>query len=238
VLSTGAQVTLSSDGSVFAFDRLATDVAAPTENLVAVNASSDAQTVELTTLTPGATYTTYYPADASVSVTADQDGHVSLTVPGLSALALEADRPVATAELAPDSYSLTSADAAGGLVSLTASVPGNRWTTTSFFARQVGTDPTDASAWNFLGTADGPTATVYADPSDFPTGALLEYRAVTTDSTGLSVAASVGGAGVWVVSPHDLAVRHGVGIGLAALVIVVLVGAIGWTASSRTRRQR
>jgi len=239
-LSRGDQVTLGTQGSVFVFDRLlpAADGQPPVENVVAVNSSDQAASVEVTTLTPGATYQSYYPADANVTVTADASGAVTLNVPALGVIVLEADQPVAAAGLASDGYSVAAQTVgASDQVVLRVEVPDGRWTQTSFFAREVGADPADPASWMPLGVVAGPSAKVFVDASWFPPGALLEYRAVTTDSSGVTVAASVGGGPAWLMSAGEDVAHTGWAVGLGAGVIVVLVAAVAGDVVVRKRRR-
>ncbi|MEE1619368.1 pullulanase-type alpha-1,6-glucosidase [Brachybacterium sp. J153] len=183
-LSTGAQIELyAEDGAgIYAFSRVDRDE--KIEHLVALNNASAEKTVTLTTLTPGATYTTLYGTDQTV--TADADGSVTLTVPALSAVVLVADQQVAAAGDA-QSISLGLADGAevSGTAPITADVADDRWAETTFSYRLAG-DPT----WTSLGTAEDDSPRVFHDVSDLPTGALVEYRAVSTDAAGNHVAAS------------------------------------------------
>src|SRR5699024_7982981 len=57
-LTSGAQIELAADGPVYAFARVAAEE--QVEHLVALNSSADPVTTTLTTLTPGAEYTTLY----------------------------------------------------------------------------------------------------------------------------------------------------------------------------------
>src|SRR5690606_4707078 len=88
----GAQIERpDTGGSVYAFSRvLPSD---KLEHLVALNNADSAAEVEVTSLTPGATFTALYGDHATV--TADDGGKVALRVPALGAVVLVADAPVA-----------------------------------------------------------------------------------------------------------------------------------------------
>ncbi|NHB84478.1 hypothetical protein G7085_07300 [Tessaracoccus sp. HDW20] len=61
---------------------------------MALNNATEATSVEITTLTPGASYAPLYGATAPV--TADADGTVLLTIPALGAVAYKAGAPSRT----------------------------------------------------------------------------------------------------------------------------------------------
>ena len=188
-LVTGDQITLGASGPVFAFARV--DPGNPVENLVAVNSSGDPASADVVTLTPGATYRQYYP-DTGPTLTADDEGHVSVTVPPYGAVVYEADRQVVSAGLSADQYSVTASDVdANGRIVVKATTPANRWTLTSVYAIPVGQDPSDDANWVLLGTSAGPSPRMYADAADFPAG-IAQTRAVTTDVSGTVVAATAG----------------------------------------------
>jgi glycosidase len=228
-LSQGAQVSLGASGPVYAFARVAGSAQTPpVENLVAVNSSTAPASITVTTMTPGATYSQYYPAGSTTRLIADQDGQVTVLVPGLSAVALEADRPVAPAGVTTDGYAVTVAQAGNDRGAVRATAPAGRWTQTSVYARLVGSDPTEAASWTFLGTDTGADPAVYVDLGRFPPGALVEYRAVTTDVTGATVAASAGGPAVLVgvVEPTPRGVW--VLVGVVALAAVAVAAVVWW----------
>ncbi len=188
-LDTGAQierpVTGAGAGSVYAFARV--DRGEKVEHLVALNNATSAATVTVDALTPGATFTSLYGGHAPV--TADVDGAVALTVPALAAVVLQADAPVA-ADAAPSVTVTVPASGAklDGLAPVAATVP-DAWQETSFAYRLVG-----GTDWTPLGTAEDTTPRVFHDVAGLPDGALVEYRAVTTDVTGAHAAASTYGS--------------------------------------------
>ncbi len=190
-LRDGAQierpVTGADEASVYAFSRV--ERTEQVEHLVAVNNAAAPASVDVTTLTPGATFTPLH--GTSAPVTAAADGTVSLTVPALSALVLVADGTVATSDGGPTlALALPAAGAAvDGSVPVAATVP-DVWQETSFAWRVVG----DAT-WTPLGTAETSRPRVFADvPAGLADGTLLEYRAVSVDATGARAAASTYGS--------------------------------------------
>ena len=217
----GDQITLGVSGPVFAFARVTPDD--PVENLVAVNSSGDPTTADVVTLTPGATYRQYYP-EAGPTLTADDQGHVSVTVPPYGAVVYEADRRVAAAGLDASQYTVTASTVdINGRVTVKATPPAGRWTLTSMYALETGKDLNDDANWVFLGTTAGPSPKLFADVADFPSG-IAQTRAVTTDSSGAVVAATAeepatmvnagsGGSHIWVW----------VLVGLGALAVVAAV---------------
>jgi len=169
-------------GSVYAFSRvLPTD---KLEHLVALNNAETAAQVQVTSLTPGATFTSLYGGHAAV--TADDGGQVTLTVPPLGAVVLVADSPVAAVVGGPSLELSAPAPGAelGASTPVTASVA-DAWSQTSFAYRVVG----DAD-WTPLGTAEDTTPRVFHDTVGLARGTLVEYRAVTTDAAGARAAAS------------------------------------------------
>ncbi|MDR1448801.1 MAG: DUF3372 domain-containing protein, partial [Propionibacteriaceae bacterium] len=202
-LVSGAQISLASQWSAYAFARVGED---EVENLVAVN-SGDLPVAAwtFTTLTPNAVYTVYYhsgSADGPAvgdTVTADSAGQITLTVPALGAVVLEADRPVpepATPATDGDGGNFTvtpGLDLNGvgvntmvtGLAPVTATAPAAAWSETTFSVRVAGTEE-----WTILGTDTGPEPRVFHDTDAYPAGTLLEYRAVNVDAAGNKAAAS------------------------------------------------
>ncbi len=99
-LATGAQIErYAADGpGIYAFSRV--DREQKVEYLVATNNATSAQTVSLTTLTGGATYSPIYGSGAGV--TTDAAAAASVTVPALSTVVWKADRPVSAPAEAAD----------------------------------------------------------------------------------------------------------------------------------------
>lgn len=185
-LATGAQIERYTDpgAGVYAFSRV--DREEKVEHLVALNNTADERTVDLTTLTPGASYTVLH-GDGAQPVTAGADGAVRLTVPGLTAVVLVADRPVTGESTGDVAVTVPGPGAAvSGLAPVAATVDPDAWSETSFAWRLVGAD----DGWQPLGTAEDTTPRVFHDVTDLPEGALVEYRAVTVDADGDRHAAS------------------------------------------------
>ncbi|MDQ2625337.1 MAG: pullulanase-type alpha-1,6-glucosidase, partial [Actinomycetota bacterium] len=153
------------------------------EHLVALNNADSAAEVEVTSLTPGATFTALYGDHATVM--ADDGGKVALRVPALGAVVLVADAPVAAVVGGP-SIEVT-APAPGAALGASAPVAASiadAWAQTSFAYRVVGAD-----GWTRLGTAESTEPRVFHDVG-LARGTLVEYRAVTTDAAGERAAAS------------------------------------------------
>ncbi len=197
----GAQIELHADATagVYAFSRVERD--ARTEYVVALNSAETAKTVDLTTLTAGATYEPVY--GDSAAVTSDAAAEASVTVPALSAVVLKADREV-TAPDAAAAVEVTVPAAGAGLtgsaaVSATADAS---WRETSFAYRVVGGDE-----WMPLGTAEDTTPRVFHDVDELAPGTLVEYRAVSTDAAGQrsadSTYASVGNRVTLAAEPEE-----------------------------------
>ncbi|SIT86829.1 pullulanase-type alpha-1,6-glucosidase [Microbacterium sp. RU33B] len=184
----GAQIELHADAAagVYAFSRV--DRAEGTEYVVALNNATAEKTVDLTTLTAGATYQAVY-GDAG-DVTTDASADASVTVPALSAVVLKADRDVTAPDAA--AYLAVTVPAAGAALAGSTPVSATAdasWRETSFAWRVVGSDE-----WNALGTAEDTTPRVFHDVGDLAAGTLVEYRAVSTDAAGQRSAASTYGS--------------------------------------------
>ncbi|TQJ30150.1 pullulanase-type alpha-1,6-glucosidase [Microbacterium sp. SLBN-146] len=180
----GAQIELhASDGAgVYAFSRVDRDD--KVEYVVALNNAATAQTVDLATLTRGASYTAVY-GDGG-PLTTDAGAAASVTIPALSTVVWKADRPVSAPESAADVVVTVPEPGAG----LTGSTPVSAtadasWRETSFSWRVVGSDE-----WQPLGTAEDTTPRVFHDIDGLATGTLVEYRAVSTDAAGNRSASS------------------------------------------------
>jgi pullulanase-type alpha-1,6-glucosidase len=183
-LSDGAQIELYADSTegVYAFSRV--DRSEKVEYLVALNNTTAAKTVDLTTLTADATYSPLYGGGASV--TTDAGAAASITVPALGAVVLKADHEV-TAPAAAADLSVSAPVAGAGVSGSTgiAASADKAWRETSFAWRVVGSDE-----WHALGTAEDTTPRVFHDIEGLAKGTLIEYRAVSTDAAGHRSAAS------------------------------------------------
>ena len=173
-LADGAQYErlASSGAGVYAFSRVDRDE--KVEYLVALNNATSEQSVDVTTLTPSATYTAIH--GGGTGATASADGIVSVTVPALSAVVLKADRTVAASS---GDISLDVVDGAavtGNTVEMTATIDDDRWAETTFAMRTFD----DAASWSTIGVAEDDTPRVYADVAALTVGTPVEVRAVTT----------------------------------------------------------
>ncbi|MEW1962437.1 pullulanase-type alpha-1,6-glucosidase [Microbacterium sp. NPDC077644] len=183
-LSDGAQIEryAASGAGVYAFSRV--DADEKVEYLVAVNNAATAQTVDLTTLTAGASYAVVY-GDGS-PITTDAGAATSITVPARSAVVWKAGATVTAPEEA--AALSVSAPAAGAGISGQSAVQADiadQWAQTSFAWRVVGSDE-----WHALGTAENTEPRVFHDVRGLAKGTLVEYRAITTDAAGDHAAAS------------------------------------------------
>jgi len=184
-LDTGAQFEryATNGPGIYAFSRVDRDE--KTEYLVALNNTESEQTVSLTTLTAGASYTALYGGGAAL--TSDPAAAASITVPPLGTVVYKADRTV-TAPDAAAAISVTApaeGAALAGQVAVTADVADTTWSETSFSWRVAGSDD-----WTALGTAEDTDPRVFHDIRGLENGTLVEYRAVTEDAAGQRSAAS------------------------------------------------
>ncbi|WP_245866566.1 pullulanase-type alpha-1,6-glucosidase [Serinibacter salmoneus] len=188
-LTEGAQITRLADGGTFVASRVHPDERI--EHLVAVTNGAE-QTVTVTTLTPGATYTPLLtlsgeetlPAGAPVTATAD--GEITLTIPARGAVVLVADTEVAAGDDTSITVEAPTPGAAmEGVAPVAAAIDADTWAQTSFAYRVVG-----ASEWTPLGVAETTSPRVFHDVTDLAAGTLIEYRAVRTDAAGTTTGTS------------------------------------------------
>lgn len=184
-LVTGAQIERYADNGagVYAFSRV--DRKDEVEYLVALNNTTAAKTVNLTTLTANASFAPVYGADAALST--DASAAASVTVPALSAVVYRAGATVSAPE-SPLAISVNAPAAGAGLtgsVAISADVDDATWQETSFSWRVAGSDE-----WHALGTAEDTDPRVFHTIEGLANGTLVEYRAVTTDAAGRHSAAS------------------------------------------------
>jgi len=182
-LQDGAQIERYSNGAVYAFSRV--DATEKVEHLVALNNGTSPATVTIDTLTPGAHFDALY--GTTTGATAAADGTVSVTIPALGAIVLRADVQVGAPATAGPVTVTAPAPGAGlsGEVPVSADVPDDVWSQTSFAYRVVGD-----GTWTPLGTAETTAPGVFADLDGLAPGTLVEYRAVTVDAAGDKAAGS------------------------------------------------
>ncbi|HEY3016685.1 MAG TPA: alpha-amylase family glycosyl hydrolase, partial [Nocardioides sp.] len=186
-LADGAQLHryASSSAGVYAFSRIS-----PKENreyVVALNNATTSKTVTFSTLMDHGAFQQVWPTTAA-TVSSDDEGRLTLTVPPLSAVVYRAKATVAARDHAPAVHfdSPTAGGIVGGRTEIGAGVPEGGFNQVTLAWRQVG-----AEQWTTLGTDDNAPYRVFQDVSGQPLGSLLEYRAVLRDSSGnLSVAST------------------------------------------------
>ncbi|MFD6127161.1 pullulanase-associated domain-containing protein, partial [Streptomyces hydrogenans] len=168
------------DGTgVYAFSRI--DPERRTEYLVAVNNAEEPRTATVPT---GAARQELRPLyGTGRPVRSGRDGTVTLTVPALSAVVLQARTPLPRSAKAPV-VSLTVPPAgAVGTVGIDATVSGDPLTRV-VFAAQVGDGP-----WRTLGSADHAPYRVTQNVPAVPAGTSLRYKAVAVDGAGRTASA-------------------------------------------------
>ncbi|WP_290857611.1 pullulanase-type alpha-1,6-glucosidase [Hamadaea sp.] len=198
-LATGTQKVRHAGGGVFAVSRV--DSGEQVEYVVAMNSSTQSQTVTLSTASaPGTRFSRIYPslADGPVS---DGDGKVIVTIPALSSVVLQAQQPVAAAAGTPTITINSPGDGAKvpTIAKVSATVGNASPTATVSFSAQVN------GRWQALGTATQPDAdgryTVYHDLTGLGGTTPIAYKAVVdsggvtaTDTSQVTVATPVQGA--------------------------------------------
>ncbi|MFJ4341338.1 pullulanase-type alpha-1,6-glucosidase [Streptomyces sp. NPDC088915] len=175
-LRDGVQQERYAEGSVYAFSR--TDAKARTEYLVAANGSTADQAVTIPV--DSAAFRTLYGGRGAVTA---KDGKVTVTVPALSSLVLQADRALPSPAVKPSLDLKAPAAGATGTVELSADVTGGQLNRV-VFAAQVGD-----GRWQTLGTADHAPYKVTQHVTA-PAGTALRYKAVVVDSAGRTASAT------------------------------------------------
>ncbi|GHE73388.1 hypothetical protein GCM10018785_46870 [Streptomyces longispororuber] len=160
---------------VYAYSR--TDPRKRVEYVVAHNNATGARTVRIPTGAAHRRYTPLYGTNAPVRSGADRG--VTVTVPALSSVVLQADGPLPGPDARPRVTLRAPEEGATGTVELTADVDGGELNRVVFAARQ-GHGP-----WQVLGTADHAPykVTQHLDPA-LPESTALCYKAVVVDSGG------------------------------------------------------
>ncbi len=180
-LRDGVQQQRYAEGPLYAHSR--TDAKRRTEYVVAVNNATAPRTVELTTGTANAAFRTLYGGDATVRSGADR--RITVTVPALSTVVLQADRrqPLPTGRPVIDLR--VPAAGATGTVEIGADTDGGRLGRV-VFAAQVGTGP-----WRVLGSADhAPYRVTQHLGPEVKAGTPLRYKAVVVDAAGRTASAT------------------------------------------------
>ncbi|MHB8184928.1 MAG: pullulanase-type alpha-1,6-glucosidase [Dermatophilaceae bacterium] len=191
-LADGAQIhRYASDGAgIYAFSRV--DAASGTEYLVVANNATTAKSATFATYGKNATFTPIY--GGHTELRSGKDMRVTASVPALSVSVWKAQEPVQERESAPTTWVTSPQPGAvvGGRAEISAALTENAFAQVTFAARPVGT-----SSWRVLGTDDNAPYRVFDDVSGLAKGTLLEYRAITKDSSGnVSAASSYGVVGV------------------------------------------
>ncbi|MER5737513.1 pullulanase-type alpha-1,6-glucosidase [Streptomyces sp. NPDC002262] len=175
-LRDGVQRERYAEGSVYAASR--TDARQRVEYLVAANSSTEPKTVSVPV--DSASFRTLYGGRGTVTA---KDGEVTVTVPALSTLVLQADRPLPAVAAKPSVALKAPAAGSTGTVELTADVTGDGLNRV-VFAAQVGN-----GRWQTLGTADHAPYKVTQHVTA-PAGTALRYKAVVVDTAGRTASAT------------------------------------------------
>jgi pullulanase-type alpha-1,6-glucosidase len=198
-LSDGAQIhRYASDAAgIYAFSRV--EAKSGTEYLVVANNSTAARSATFSTFGKNAKFAQIHGGTAVL--TSGKDTRVTASVPALSVSVWKARSRIAARKAAPTTW-LTSPQpggVVGGRAEISAALTENAFAQVTFAARPVGT-----STWRVLGTDDNAPYRVFNDVSGAAKGTLLEYRAITRDSSGnVSAASSYGVVGDSVKAGSD-----------------------------------
>ncbi|MFI0824638.1 pullulanase-type alpha-1,6-glucosidase [Streptomyces roseolus] len=175
-LRDGVQRERLAEGPVHAASR--TDARQRVEYLVAANGATEPKTVDIPV--DSASFRTLYGGRGAVTA---KDGKVTVTVPALSTLVLQADRPLPAVTGKPSVALKAPAAGSTGTVELTADVTGDALSRV-VFAAQVGN-----GRWQTLGTADHAPYKVTQHVTA-PAGTPLRYKAVVVDAAGHTASAT------------------------------------------------
>ncbi len=204
-LADGAQIhRYASDAAgIYAFSRV--DAASRTEYLVVANNSTTAKSATFATYGKNATFGQVY--GGRTTLRSAKDTRVSATVAPLSVSVWKAQDTIARRSAAPATW-LTSPQpgaVVGGRAEISAALTESAFSQVTFAVRPVGT-----SSWRVLGTDDNAPYRVFDDVSAQAKGTMLEYRAITKDSSGnVSAASSYGVVG----TPAPAGAGGGGGVG-------------------------
>jgi pullulanase-type alpha-1,6-glucosidase len=185
-LRDGAQIQrfASAGPGIYAFSRIeaGSGPGRNTEYLVALNNATTARTAAIQTFAAGASYRQLWPATGGGTFRrSGAAGRLTLTVPPLSTVVVQALRPV-PAPAGPPGITLTPPPAGSevkGSVEVGATVTGGGFNQVTFAAKPAG-----ATGWQVLGTDDNAPYRVFYDVSKLPAGSTVELKAIVKDSAG------------------------------------------------------
>jgi glycosidase len=178
-LATGAQITRYSDANVFAFSRFDRDERR--EFVVALNNSSDAQTVTIPTW--GGTFVAVY-GDVGDSALAGTDSSVTVTVPSYGAVVLRSDATLPGTDAPQISLEKTQVPADDqGRLQVTADVTAESYAEVSFWRQATNAGGTEGE-WTYIGTDDNAPYRVFDNVSGIAPGTDVHYVAVASDGKG------------------------------------------------------
>ncbi len=190
-LADGAQIHRYASGGagIYALSRV--DAASGVEYLVVANNAATAKSATFQTYGKNVTFAPVF--GGGTALKSGKDTRVTATVPALSVSVWKAREPIEDREAAPATWVTSPQPGAvvGGRAEISAALTENAFAQVTFAVRPVGTSP-----WKALGTDDNAPYRVFDDVSALAKGTLLEYRAITKDSSGnVSAASSYGVVG-------------------------------------------
>jgi len=190
-LADGAQIHryASSGAGIYALSRV--DAASGVEYLVVANNAATAKSATFQTYGKNVTFAPIF--GGGTALKSGKDTRVTATVPALSVSVWKARERIEDREAAPATWVTSPQPGAvvGGRAEISAALTENAFAQVTFAVRPVGTSP-----WKALGTDDNAPYRVFDDVSALAKGTLLEYRAITKDSSGnVSAASSYGVVG-------------------------------------------
>lgn len=186
-LESGAQITRSADGEVYAFSRIDRNVRV--EYVVVSNSGISQAATSVSTITPEGVFSPIY--GTGEARTAGADGALTVEVPAGSTVVLMADREIATPTGSAD---IDIVRPGGGVeiptlrYRIEAELSDDRYAEVTFSARIDGGDPV------LLGVDDAPPYRVYWNNATYEDGTDVEIFAVVDDLVNTAVETSVAAA--------------------------------------------
>ncbi len=181
-LEYGATIIRYSHQKVLAMSRI--DATAKREYLVLTNSDTSDHTITIQTATPSSTWDVLFP-DPPAPITSGANGKVTVTIPAVGALLLEAESQIAVSAPAKPQVTVGS-DPYTNLFDVKARVTGKQPLTVAFAVRRAG-----SSHWLRLDVDDSPPYRGFLDPTKYKKGEKLELVAIARNLAGRTATSAV-----------------------------------------------
>jgi len=187
-LSTGASIVRYAKGKLLAVSRI--DFSSRQELVAAFNSNASPAQITISTATPSTGWTALL---GSGTASSDAAGKLTLTVPGVSAVLLQADAPIPVEKPAAPKIAVA-ADPLSNLWQVSASVAGSQPVSVAFAVRRAG-----ARGWQRLDVDDSPPYRGFVDPARFDKNERVHLVAIARSLDGKT---SVSRVVLFVVRPR------------------------------------